>query len=135
MKVLKNIFKYILLFVIGGCLYYYIEVLLRGYSHWSMFVLAGFCFWFISIQNKITWWDQKLYKQILRCLLFVLAGEFITGCMVNLWLGWNVWDYSRMPLHLLGQVCLPAEFFFGILCLIAIWLDRQIRYYAFGERW
>lgn len=134
-KVLKNIFKYVLLFNLGGCLYYYIEVLIRGWSHWSMYVLAGICYLFISVQNKIPWWDQKLYKQVLRCTLFVICGEFITGCMVNLWLGWQVWDYSEHSIQLLGQICLPMAVFFGGLCLAGIWLDKKIRYYAFGERW
>lgn len=135
MRVLKYILKYLLLFVIGGCLYYYIEVLMRGWSHWSMFVLGGMCFLFISVQNKISWWDQKLYKQLLRCVTFILCGEFVTGCMVNLWLGWRVWDYTSRPFQLMGQICLPMAFFFGILALGGIWLDNKIRYYAFGEKW
>lgn len=131
----QNLFKYVLLFSLGGCLYYYIEVIMRGWSHWSMFILGGLCFLFCSIQNKIPWWDNKLYKQVLRCTAFVIAGEFITGCMVNLWLGWDVWDYSNRPFQLMGQICLPMAFFFALLCLVGIWLDKKIRYYAFGERW
>lgn len=132
-KIIKIIFKYILLFQIGGCLYYYIEVLSRGWSHWSMYVLAGLCFCFVSVQNKIPWWDQKLYKQLIRCTIFVVSGEFITGCMVNLWLKWEVWDYSQRPLNLRGQICLPMAMFFGALCFVGIWLDKQIRHYAFDE--
>lgn len=133
MSVIKTIFKYSLLFNIGGCLYYYIEVLLRGWSHWSMYVLAGICFLFFSIQNKIPWWDQKMYKQLLRCTAFLLTGEFITGCMVNLWLGWNVWDYSNRPFNLMGQICLSMAVFFCFLAFLGILLDKQIRYYAFDE--
>lgn len=135
MKALRLIFKYFLFFQLGGCAYYYLEVLIRGWSHWSMYLLAGLCFLFISVQNKIPWWDQKLYKQLLRCTAFVVSGEFITGCMVNLWKGWRVWDYSRKPFQLMGQICLPMAAFFCMLCLAGIWLDKKIRYYAFGERW
>lgn len=131
----KQLFKYFLLFQIGGCLYYYIEIAVRGWSHWSMYLLGGFCFLFFSIQNKISWWDNRLDKQILRCLGFVLIGEFITGCIVNLWLGWNVWDYTGVPLNIMGQVCFPMAIFFALLCFLGIKLDYVIRKYAFGEEW
>lgn len=134
-KVTLTLVKYFILFQIGGCLYYYIEVINRGWSHWSMYALGGLCFLFCSVQNKIPWWDDKLYKQVLRCTLFVAVGEFITGCIVNLWKGWEVWDYSHVPLNLLGQVCLTMTFFFAGLCLIGIGLDLLIRKYAFGEDW
>lgn len=135
MRLVRNLFKYLLLYVLGGCMYYYIEVLIRGWSHWSMFLLGGLCYLFISIQNKIPWWDQKWYKQLIRCVVFILCGEFVTGCMVNLWLGWRVWDYTGRPFQLMGQICLPMAFIFGILALGGIWLDKKIRYYAFDEKW
>lgn len=132
-RVLKQIFKYIFLYQLGGLLYYYVEVLFRGFSHWSMFILGGFCFLFCSVQNEVKAWDAPLWIQILRCVLFVLAGEFITGCMVNLWQDWNVWDYSQVPMNLLGQICLPYAFIFSGLCLLAIIIDDYIRYLCFGE--
>lgn len=133
--VVNLMLKYFLMFQVGGCIYYYIEVFIRGWSHWSMYLLGGLCFLFCSIQNKVPWWDDRLDKQVLRCLAFVLVGEFITGCMVNLWLGWEVWDYSNVPLNLMGQVCAPMAVFFAFLCLMGIGLDNLIRKYAFGEEW
>lgn len=130
---LKQILKYIFFFQLGGLLYYYIEVLFRGISHWSMFILGGLCYLFCSVQNEDKAWQAPLWRQILRCVAFVTAGEFITGCMVNLWLGWNVWDYSETPLNFMGQICLPYAFLFSGLCLVAILLDDAIRYLCFGE--
>lgn len=54
---------------------------------------------------------MSLAKQgiIGACMVTVL--EFITGCIVNIWLGWNVWDYSNMPLNILGQVCLSLVYY------------------------
>lgn len=127
-------FKYVFLFLLGGNLYYYIEVLYRGHSHWSMFILGAVCFLFCSVQNQCKVWEAPLWKQVLRSVIFVLVGEFITGCMVNLWLGWHVWDYSRMPLNLMGQICLPYAFLFSGICLVAIVLDDYIRYFCFGEK-
>lgn len=59
--------------------------------------------------------------------------EFITGLVVNIWLGLGVWDYSNMPFNLLGQICLPFAFAWVALSAIAIVLDDYLRYWIFGE--
>ena len=38
--------------------------------------------------------------------LLITAVEFITGYIVNIRLGWNVWSYSHIPINLLGQISL-----------------------------
>ena len=43
-----------------------------------------------------------------RCLLgatIITSLEFSVGMIVNVALGWNVWDYSDKPLNVLGQIC------------------------------
>ena len=52
--------------------------------------------------------------------------------MVNLWKGWNVWDYSEVPFNLYGQICAPMALIFGVLCCIALFLEDWIQIYAFG---
>lgn len=132
-KMLKLLSKYLYLFYIGGSIYYLIENLWRGYSHWTMFVLGGIAFLFCGLINEFTSWDYPLWKQVLRADTFVIAAEFITGCIVNLWLGWNVWDYSDMKFNVLGQSCPQFALLFIPLCLAAIVLDDYIRYFFFGE--
>lgn len=132
-NIMTQIYKYLLLFSIGGSLYYYWEILFRGWSHWSMFILGGICFLFCSLQNEQAAWDAPLLMQVLRCDFFVVSAEFITGCMLNLWLGWDIWNYDRMPFNLLGQICLPHALGFAVLCLFAIILDDWIRYLVFSE--
>mgnify|MGYP007072511315 FL=1 len=39
----KEYLKCALLFLIGGALYYCIEILWRGHSHWTMAVVGGIC--------------------------------------------------------------------------------------------
>ena len=85
MNWVKLILKYIFLFIIGGFTYYMIEILWRGYSHWSMFILGGICFLFAGIQNEYIEWEYPLWRQILNVDIFVLISEFITGCIVNLY--------------------------------------------------
>lgn len=132
-SVVKQTAKLLFLFLIGGSAYYLIEVLYRGYSHYSMFILGGICFVFAGLQNEYIEWEYPFWKQVLRTEAFVLIGEFITGCIVNLWLGMNVWDYSNMPFNLLGQVSLLYAILFIPLCALAIILDDYIRYWFFRE--
>lgn len=130
---MKNLIKYLFLFMAGGSLYYGIEIFWRGYSHWSMFLLGAFCFLYAGVQNEVTSWDYPLWKQILKVEGVVISGELITGCIVNLWLHLNVWDYSSVPFNILGQICLPYAILFLPLCLIAIVLDDYLRYWFFHE--
>ena len=130
---MKRISEYLFLWAVGGCMYYGFEVLFRGFSHWSMFLLGGVCFLFLFIQGKMVHWQDPLWRQTLRCLVFVTAMEFITGIIVNKWLGMQVWDYSELPFQLLGQICLPFMVIFSGLCVLGIFLSSYIGYLFYGE--
>ena len=97
--------KYLFLFDVGGLLYILIELIWRGRSHWTMFLLGGICFVFLGLINEVLPWQMPLWQQILIGAVGITTLEFLTGCIVNLALGWNVWDYSGMPGNLLGQIC------------------------------
>ena len=43
---MKKISEYLFLWGIGGWIYYSLEIIFRGFSHWSMFVLGGICMMF-----------------------------------------------------------------------------------------
>ena len=45
---MQNWWKDIFLIGTGGALYYSLEILYRGYSHWSMFLLGGLCVFIID---------------------------------------------------------------------------------------
>lgn len=127
--------KYLPLFDVGGLLYILLELAWRGWSHWTMFVLGGLCFIGLGLINEVLSWEMPLWRQILvgACLITVL--EFLTGCVVNLWLGWGVWDYSNKPGNILGQIC-PQFFLLWLLVSLAgIVLDDWLRYWWFGEEW
>lgn len=133
MKIAKTIFKQAVLFLIGGTAYYQIEILWRGHSHPSMFILGGLCFCIIGSINEIIPWNMGLVWQTLIGGCVITALEFCTGLIVNVWLGLGVWDYSNMPLNIMGQVC-PAFFLAWLpISLVAIMLDDWIRYKIFGE--
>ena len=82
MNWVKLILKYIFLFIIGGFTYYMIEILWRGYSHWSMFILGGICFLFAGIQNEYIEWEYPLWRQILNVDIFVLISFFVFTCEI-----------------------------------------------------
>lgn len=132
-KWVRVLLEYGLTFALGGCGYYYLEVLTRGWSHYSMFFLGGLCFCFFYVQGEVVWWRQELPWQLGRCLLFLLVGEFVTGCMVNLWKGWNVWDYGGVPLNLAGQICAPMALVFGLLCYVSLLFQGWLKANVFGK--
>ena len=53
------------------------------------------------------------------CCLF---GIFyvIFGVIFNVLLKKNVWDYSKMPLNLGGQICVLYSFFWAIISIVFI---------------
>ena len=132
-KYIKLFLKYLFLGFIGGFTYYNIELIYRGYSHISMFLLASFLFILIGLINEFLSWDTPLFIQSIIGAIIVTVFEFITGCIVNLWLGLNIWDYSNEPLNVMGQICLPFTLIWIVLSCIAIVLDDYLRYYIFNE--
>lgn len=130
---MKTVIKNLILFEIGGLIYNLIEILYRGNTHWTMFIVGGLCFLLVGWINKFFSWDLALWKQMLIGGAIITVVEFVSGCIINLWLGWNVWDYSHIPLNILGQICLPFYFAWVGLSLIAIIVDDVIRWLFFGE--
>ena len=53
----KRLSEYLFLGTLGGTLYYTFEVIFRGFSHWSMFLLGGLCLVFFAQQGLWTGWD------------------------------------------------------------------------------
>lgn len=129
----NSFLKYFLLFFLGGFLYGMVEILARGFSHISMFVAGGLCFVGIGIMNEILPQDTALTSQMLISSLWITFIEFIAGLIVNVWFGWNVWDYSKQPFNLFGQICLLYSIYWFFLSLPAILLDDFLRYHLFGE--
>lgn len=129
MKALKQT----ILFGIGGLLYVFVEMLWRGYSHWTMFLVGGLCFVLIGLINEVIPCEMPLVWQMIIGAAIITSVEFVSGCIINLWLGWNVWDYSELPFNALGQICLPFTFLWFLISAVGIVLDDYLRYWWFGE--
>ena len=53
MKKRRPYLKHIFLFETGGLLYLLLELLWRGWTHWTMFFLGGACFICLGLINEV----------------------------------------------------------------------------------
>ena len=125
--------KHVFLFEVGGLLYISMELLWRGRTHWTMFFLGGACFICLGAINEVLPWEMPLWQQILVGACIITGLEFVTGCVVNLWMGWGVWDYSGVPGNIMGQIC-PKYFILWLpISFAGIVLDDLLRHWWWQE--
>ena len=130
---ISKILRTATLWLWGGFLYYIIEMIWRGYSYPSMFAVGGICFLLIGGINNYLPWKMGLAWQALIGAAAVTFVELISGIILNRWLEFGIWDYSGMPLNILGQICLPYTLLWIPLVVIGIYLDDYLRWKLYGE--
>lgn len=130
---MRTLIRLSTLFGIGGVLYLVTEIAWRGHTHWTMFIAGGLCFVLVGAINELFTWELPFIKQCLIGAAVITLVEFVAGLIVNVWLGWGVWDYSGAPFNVLGQICLPYSVLWCLVAAIAIVLDDYIRYWFFNE--
>ena len=110
------------LFYLGGMCYSAVELLWRGFTHWSMFLLGGLCF--VLVGNL-----KRVCSRIPLPLLMTEAALLITvlelGCGLVINQNYRVWDYRHLPLNFRGQVCLPFTLLWVPLSLVAMLLYER----------
>lgn len=102
----KKIVEYVIIFCIGSLMYGLLEVIYRGYTHWTMALTGGTVFallYFINLKLKTR---SLVLRGLIGCLVITLF-EFVVGVTVNLIFKLGVWDYSGMKGNIFGQIC-PA---------------------------
>ncbi len=102
-------------FAFGGVFYGMLEIAFRGYTHWTMVLTGGAVLALINLVNK-----SKHINLFYRCVIgavIITSLELAVGMLVNIRLGWGVWDYSDKPFNFLGQICLQ---FFACWFLLSI---------------
>jgi hypothetical protein len=118
--------QHIFAFLMGFFIYSLIEISGRGYTHWTMGVCGGVI---LLLMNCIT---SRRNITLLRCCLIgsiiITCTEFAAGIADNLIMGWAVWDYSDMPLNILGQICLPFSALWFVLGVPMYYLCRRIQH-------
>ena len=89
-------------FALGSILYGLTEIMWRGWTHWTMLLCGGLCF---TLMYLVSGSELSLFKKWLLSTCIITTVEFVAGCIVNLRLHWQIWDYSSMPFNLFGQIC------------------------------
>lgn len=96
-----------LLFLTGSCAYPTLEMIWRGRTHYSMALAGGLCMVLIDKVCCERMASKRLSQRCVAGSAIITGVEFAIGIVFNDWLGCQVWDYSNMPLNIMGQVCLP----------------------------
>ena len=132
-----------------GTVYFLIEVVYKtaiGFPEgisWTMLVLALVIGIVMERMGANLSWRCPIWAQALFCGAAITTAEFVTGCIVNLWLGWGVWDYSNLPGNSMGQICPQFSAIWFIIsgpAIVALdWIRYAVRggekpYYCFRVR-
>lgn len=115
----------VLIFMIGAFGYGALEIIWRGFTHWTMMIVGGICFTLIYTFYCLDLNINIIRKCIISALL-ITAVELISGYILNIKLKMNIWDYSYMPFNFRGQICLPYSILWFALSSILLKLCEFI---------
>ena len=120
---MEKIKKNTALLFAGGISYFIMEILWRGFSHWTMALAGGISFVLLTNIFK----TMKNTSHLLKALIggaVITSVELIFGLVFNIGLGMNIWDYSERYANFLGQICpLFSLFWCGISFMISVATD------------
>lgn len=121
MKLSQQLFA----FLMGYFIYSLLEIVMRGYTHWTMSLTGGTVLSLLYLINSRR--TMTLIRSCFIGALIITAIEFAVGVFDNIIMHWNVWDYSDVPMNLFGQICLPYSCFWFLLCIPAYYFCRLMR--------
>lgn len=116
----------IVVFTLGGMFYGLTEILYRGYTHWTMLLTGGAIVLTFYILAPFLFGMNVFMASAIGALIVTLY-EFIVGVIVNLWLHWEVWDYSAKAGNVLGQICPQFTLYWFVICLAFFTLIKYNR--------
>ena len=105
--------------------YPFLEILFRGWSHWSMAPAGGICFGLMGLVSD-TLYRYRLPVRAMASAVTVLFVEFIFGCIFNLGMQLHIWDYSRELGNLAGQICIKYGLLWFVLSIPLVWLADRL---------
>ena len=118
-------------FLLGGTAYVTLEILWRGFSHYSMFLAGGLCF---LLLGKLQMARPQLYLP-LRLLLgavVITSVELLAGLLFNR--SYQVWDYRQQFMNFHGQICLKFFCLWIPISAAAMWSYEKLdMMFAFGK--
>ena len=117
----KRLLYWLTLFLCGGVLYVTIELLWRGWSHYSMFLAGGIGF---LLLGRLTKEPLPPWAEVLIGAGIITMIELAAGLLFNR--EYTVWDYRGAPLNLWGQICLPFTLLWMSVSGFAMWVYTKI---------
>lgn len=124
---MRKLGEYSAVYSIGAAAYSLIEILWRGFTHWTMALTGGLCFLLIYI-TEAAHESTPLWKKCAAGSLIITLAELIVGFIVNILLDWDVWDYSSMKFNFHGQVCALYSALWFLLCIPASFICTRLRH-------
>lgn len=128
----------LLLWTWGGTVYFFMEVIYKtiiGHSSqisWTMIIVAFIlCIPLERCGDELPW-EMPMYQQTLICAIAITGTELISGIIINICLGMNVWDYSNMPFNFLGQICPQFFIVWIVISYFGIKIFDWIRFHVAG---
>ena len=117
-----ELFRQFVIMLYGGFIYGAVEILYRGHTHPSMFILGGLSLVWVGGLNCFFRRRLPIPVQMAIGSVIITLGEFVCGMIVNVGFGMHVWDYSK-PL----RSGLPA--FYGNMVLFLVCRDKDRGFY------
>ncbi len=124
--ILEKIRNSLIVYTIGSFIYSIIEIVSRGFTHWTMVIAGGYVFIILYQISVLT--EQSYYTtQIVIFTAIITAIELILGLVLNKLLKMNVWDYSNRPLNFLGQINLFNSLLWLLLSIPCVIVCKILR--------
>lgn len=120
MKLSQHVFA----FLMGFFLYSLMEIVGRGYTHWTMALTGGTVLTILYAVSRRR--SMTLIKSCLIGTVVITGIEFAVGIFDNLIMHWHVWDYSDRAFNVLGQICPLFSALWFVLCIPAFFICRHI---------
>ena len=128
---LSRLLQVAFIFFFSGTCYITLEVLFRGYTDFSMWILGGICGVIIAgVNNNIFLSSETPFEiQVAFCSACCVFGELIAGLIVNQ--DFHVWDYREMfGTFAGGQLNIYFVFLWIGICTFAIpfldWIEWRL---------
>ncbi len=123
---MKNIEKYIFIFLFGGFGYGLLEILFRGFTHWSMIITGGSALLILYLINLALPNTPTILKAFIGALSITII-EFSVGIIVNKVFSFGVWDYTGTPGNILGIITPSFSLIWFMISLIMISVFKNIQ--------
>ena len=129
-------------FSLVGILYVFIEVGFTAIEKAQLSLIGQSSLWMMLVGGlmgvvlgKLNSFDSFMkrnhFVNILIGATAITLMELISGIVLNIWLGFNIWDYSESSINFLGQIDLLHSICWILITPFAYWIDDVIKYYIY----